>query len=247
MHREERVPADERDRERPAAGEAAGEERRGERRAGGERLVRPGRDAVGVARDDRERLRRDREHRPVDGRRVEPGAAHVRERRVRRERPPARRSTGSRRRGSRSSRTTSTSRRRSRAAAARRAARAGSRRRARSRRASRAPRGGSRGAPADRPRTPRAGGRGRAGRCRRRCRRSAARAASRAARRGRRRRRRARGRPRPPLPRAARLTAGVVRLRGGAVLGVGVVGLGRVASVVGRRRSSVVSVVVGAT
>ena len=56
VHREERVPADERDRERPPAREAAGEQSRGERRRGGQRLVRPGRDRVGVARDSGERL-----------------------------------------------------------------------------------------------------------------------------------------------------------------------------------------------
>ena len=78
VHREDRVPADERDRERPPAREPPGEQGSGERGGGGERLVRPRRDRVGVAGDDRERLRGQRERRPVDGRRAEPGAAHVR-------------------------------------------------------------------------------------------------------------------------------------------------------------------------
>ena len=59
MHRKERVPADERDRERPAASQAAGKERRRKRRSGGECLERPGRDTVRVACDERNRLGRE--------------------------------------------------------------------------------------------------------------------------------------------------------------------------------------------
>ena len=110
-----------------------------------------------VACDDRERLRGGRERGPVDGRRAEPGAPHVVDRRVVRERPPADRSTDCRRCALRSSRTTSTSRHRWRGGAARPAARAGSRRRARSRRGCRGACAGARRAQGDMRRRPRSG------------------------------------------------------------------------------------------
>ena len=193
-----RVPADERDRERLAAGQPPREQGGAERGCGGERLVRPRRNRVGVAGDDRERLGGDRERRPVDARRVDPVAAHERKRRIVRKvhrrvgvRVPAAAGPdpavrpvrpGVRREQQRRGERNELDRRREDDDGAE----------------ARAALGGSAAAPTRRSRTPRSGERGRTGPSRRRCRRGGGRAASRAARRARRRRPRARGRPRPP-------------------------------------------------
>ena len=259
VHREHGVPADERDRERPAPGEAPGEEGGAEGGGRRERLVRPRGNRVRVARDDRERLGGDREGRPVDARRVEPVAAHVRQRRVVREllrrvgvRVPAA----------------------ARADPAVRPVRPGVGREEQRRRErdeldrggedDHGPERGRRAADQQqcerrRPRRPRSGARGRTGPCPRRCRRAAARAASRAARRARRRPRRARGRPTPADGRPPHgcvggfacggcdgfAGAGVVVVAVVSVAVVSVVGRGDVVRVVAERERAALERLVG--